>query len=70
MRSNVGGSRVGRVVRHRLGAGRYALAVRLNSAAARTTLRRTHRLRVALKIIARAASGDTRTVTRGVTLRG
>ena len=65
-----GGSRVGRVVRHRLGAGRYALAVRLNSAAARTTLRRTHRLRVALKIIARAASGDTRTVTRGVTLRG
>jgi hypothetical protein len=65
-----GGSRVGRIVRRGLGAGRYALAVRLNSAAARRTLRRTHRLRVALKIIARGASGDTRSVTRGVTLRG
>jgi hypothetical protein len=65
-----GGSRVSKIVRHRLAAGRYALAVRVNSAAARSTLRRAHRLRVALKIIARAASGNTRTVTRGVTLRG
>ncbi len=65
-----GGSRVGRVVRHRLGRGSYALAVRVNSAAARSTLRRVHRLRVALKVIVRAASGQTYSVTRGVTLRG
>src|SRR5713226_10351756 len=65
-----GGSRVGRVVRHRLGRGSYALAVRVNSAAARSTLRRVHRLRVALKVIVRSASGQTYSVTRGVTLRG
>jgi hypothetical protein len=65
-----GASRVGRVVLHRLGRGSYALAVRVNSYAAQRALRRAHRLRVALKLIVRAASGHTYTVTRSVTLRG